>query len=363
MTSELERAARDVRSAVAIVAASGRPVIGIVGRDVPAVLVAASGAHPYRIAPGDELTDEADAVMGRAVDRAASRVLAAVMAGSLDFLRGILVSRDCEASVRLFYTLQELHRRGAIAPPVHLVDQVHQNRESTLQYNVAQLATMWEMVEAWASGGISTRSIEAARNELADVRGELERRRSWRRSGRLSGTAALHGYRVAAALPPTDAARLLRDAGSEADDAGFPVFLTGSAPLGDEVYRAIEGAGARVVGEDHDWGDPILTDRLPARIARDRDSLLRELATARLAGAPAAASSTMAARAKATREAIAASGARALLSVVRPHDEAPAWDWRHQREQADVAAAMVRGEAADDLEQVVAVVETLRAAS
>jgi len=156
VTAQLAGAARDARSRAAAVAASGRPVIGIVGRDVPALLVSAAGAHAFRLAPEPVATQEADAIMGRAVDRAASLVLAAVLDGSFDFLSGHLISRDTEASVRLFYTLQELRRRGRIAMPVQLIDQVHQNRESTVQFNIAQLERMWTTVEQWTLTSITT---------------------------------------------------------------------------------------------------------------------------------------------------------------------------------------------------------------
>jgi hypothetical protein len=363
VTGELETAARGARSAAAAIAASGRTVVGIVGRDVPALLVAAAGAHPFRIAPEGTPTDETDHFLGRAVDRAATLVLASVLDGTLDFLSGILISRDTEASVRLFYTLQELHRRGRITVRVSLVDQVHQNRESTVQFNIAQLAGMVHTLENWTSAPITEASLHDARAELVGLRAELERVRAERRARRLAGTTALHAYRVAAALPPAATIKLLRATNTGAKDADFPLFLTGSAPLGDEVYRAVEAAGATIVGEDHDWGDPILSDDLPARVDLGREQLLRDLALARLGGAPASASSTMAARASATRDGIIATGARGLLSVVRPHDEAPAWDWRLQSARAGVPAAMVRGEAADDPQQIVAAVESLRAAS
>jgi len=367
VTAQLAGAVRDARSRAAAVAASGRPVIGIVGRDVPALLVAAAGALAFRLAPEPAATEETDAIMGRAVDRAASLVLAAVLAGSLDFLSGLLISRDTEASVRLFYTLQELRRRGRIAMPVQLVDQVHQDRESTVQFNIAQLEHMWTTVEQWTLRPITADSLHGAHAELTAVRTELERARAHRRAARFGGTSALHGYRAAATLPAAEAIDLLRAAMAEATDAAapgdFPVFLTGSAPLGDEVYRAIEGAGATVVGEDHDWGDPILSDRLPSGVDRDRSALLRELVLSRLRGAPASASATMAARAEASREGIRVAGARGLLSIVRPHDEAPAWDWRLQSARAGVPGLMLRGDAAEDPERIAAAVESLRVAS
>ena len=71
----------------------------------------------------------------------------------------------------------------------------------------------------------------------------------------------------------------------------------------------------------------------------------------------------MKARARATKQGIETSGARALLSVVRNHDEAPAWDWKHQREQSGVPSVMVRGYSAEDPEAIVSAIESLRAAS
>jgi hypothetical protein len=364
--TELDRMYAGLRVSAERNAAAGRPVIGIVGRDVPSLLIAATGAQPFRIPPEQQPTDVADALMGRAVDRAASLVLAGLLAGSLDFLSGIFLSHDSEASVRLFYTAQELHRRGRIVVPVHLVDQVHLDRESTLRFNAAQIARMWSVATEWSASPIDAASLETAKSELAEVRGELTRLRDGRRTGtaRASGVAALQCYAVASAVPPAQALPLLRSEGSATvDDGLLPVFLTGSAPIGDELYRAIEDAGAVVVGEDHDWGDPILSDLLPEVLTADRDAMSRELALSRLHGAPAAASSSMAARAEATRGGILASGARALLSIVRDHDDAPAWDWKRQSARAGVPGVQLRGPGTSDIPRIADVVAELRSAS
>jgi hypothetical protein len=223
------------------------------------------------------------------------------------------------------------------------------------------------VVSDWTSATITTESREAPRTQRAHVRAARQQFRNEPPASPRTGTSALRSYRVAATTAATDALGALehdrrdRDDRPEHDDDRIPVFLTGSAPLGDDLYLAIEEAGMLIVGEDHDWGDPILSDRLPETIDPDRNALLRELALARLNGAPASASSSMASRAHATRTAIVASGARALLSVVRPHDEAPAWDWHHQSAQAGVPGVMVRGDAADDPAQVVEAVTSLRA--
>jgi len=76
VTTQLETAAHGARSAAAAIASSGRAVVGIVGRDVPALLVAAAGGHPFRIAPEGAPSDETDHFLGRVVDRATTLVQA-----------------------------------------------------------------------------------------------------------------------------------------------------------------------------------------------------------------------------------------------------------------------------------------------
>jgi hypothetical protein len=371
--SELEQTYLELTPAAERRARSGTPVVGIVGRDVPAVLVSAAGAEPFRVCAG-AVSDEASTIMGRAVDRAAAAVLTAVLAGSLDFLRGILISHDSEGSVRLFYTLQELHRRGRVSTPVRMVDQVHVDRPSTVRFNQTQLSQLCETLADWTGREITHETFATAVAEHAAVRTALGIMRESRRlcatkgTGGTTGLAALHCYTVAACVPPADAARIIAaaynpPATAQTGAPAFPVFLTGSSPIGDSLYRLIESAGAVIVGEDHDWGDPILSDRLPEHAPAVRDDLLLELALSRLHGAPAAATSSMAARAKATRAGIDASGARALLSVVRAHDEAPLWDWRHQSAMAGVPAVQLRDDAADDPASIRAAIETLRAAA
>jgi hypothetical protein len=374
-SGELEQTYLELTPAAERRARSGTPVVGIVGRDVPAVLVSAAGAEPFRVCAGDVVSDEASTIMGRAVDRAAAAVLTAVLAGSLDFLRGILISHDSEGSVRLFYTLQELHRRGRVSTPVRMVDQVHVDRPSTVRFNQTQLSQLCETLADWTGREITDETFSTAVAEHAAVRTALGIMRESRRpcatngTGGTTGTTALHCYTVAACVPPADAARIIATAHNDpsptaqGDALALPVFLTGSSPIGDSLYRLIESAGAVIVGEDHDWGDPILSDRLPEHAPAARDDLLLELALSRLRGAPAAATSSMAARAEATRAGIDASGARALLSIVRAHDEAPLWDWRHQSAMAGVPAVQLRDDAADDPASIRAAIETLRAAA
>ncbi|GAA2749365.1 2-hydroxyacyl-CoA dehydratase family protein [Amnibacterium kyonggiense] len=337
-------------------AEAGDAVVGIVGRDVPAVLVAAAGGVPFRIPAEEADTAEAAEYLGGAVDRAALLVAAAMLAGRYDALRGVLVAHDSEASVRLAAALHELHRRGRIRVPVLLVDQVHLPRESTLRFNTGRLLGMVETVEGWTGSSITAASLAAAWDGRSATVAALRRIRDARSApDGPTGTAALHAYGVTAAG---------EDAGVDADGAldareaaALPVWLTGSAPISDRLYRLVESAGAVIVGEDHDWGDPVASDDPGDVVPRTREEAALAAASARLHGDPASATSSMAARAAATAAGVGRTGARALLAVVRDHDDGPLWDWSRQRAAAGVPAVLVRG---DDPAAVLDGLETLR---
>jgi hypothetical protein len=229
---------------------------------------------------------------------------------------------------------------------------------------------MWDTLTEWTTHEITEETLATAIAEHSTVRTALGDMRERRRRGDTTGLAALHCYAVAACVPPAEAAAIIPAAANPARtpaETALPIFLTGSAPIGDRLYRLIESAGAVIIGEDHDWGDPILSDVLPATRPTARDDVLLQLATSRLHGAPAAATSSMAARAKATHAGIEATGARALLSIVRAHDEAPLWDWRHQSATAGVPTVQLRDDAvsnsADPSASIRSAIETLRAAA
>jgi len=339
----------------------GAPVVGLVGADIPRSLVTAAGAVPLRLFGAEspsarasenstsEANAEAKELIGRAVDPATTDILRDVLDGEWDFLTGILVSHDCQASIMLFYSLRELSRAGSISIPVHLVDLVHLNREASLRFDIAQLRSAAGVLASWTGHDVTASSLRGAMTVTAQVGEELDRLQEIRRmrGAAIGGIDALHAYGVASALPPENAVALLRAVLAQlpeptGDGADLRLFFTGSTPRGDKLYRAIEKHDAVIVGEDHDWGDLVLTVRpvIPAQGA-GLEELFAALATALLRGAPAAPTSGQNARGHAVREAIAASGARALLSVVREQDEAAAWDFPHQSSEAGVAAVMV----------------------
>jgi hypothetical protein len=114
--------------------AAGTPVVGVVGADVPPELVEAAGAVAVRLT-GEPEPPSAEAlhVLGAAVDAPTLTLLTRLLAGGATGLAGLVVSRDCQSSLALFYALRELRRLDPERelPPVHLLDLLHLPRAST----------------------------------------------------------------------------------------------------------------------------------------------------------------------------------------------------------------------------------------
>ena len=311
-------------------AATGRPVVGVVGADVPVELVDAAGALAYRLhGSPDRIGEQARAILGDSVDPVAHSVLTQLLDGSLAFLTGVVVSRDSQASLQLFYALRELRRREPHLPPVQLLDLLHLPTPHTARYNEARLAQLAARLADWTGTVPGAERLAASVARVRRVRALLRRVSELRRGARpvLTGTQVLHVHGAVAALPPEDADPLLERVLAEAAGpvrVGRRVFLTGSAQDTDEVYRVLEDdLGCLVVGEDSDWGDLALTvDPSGADLAA--------LGVAYRDRGPAAATSAIPRRAAWTAEQLRRCSAEVFLAVVREHDEAPAWDFPAQ---------------------------------
>ncbi|MBN6038996.1 2-hydroxyacyl-CoA dehydratase family protein [Amycolatopsis sp. 195334CR] len=321
--------------------AAGRPVAGYVGADVPVELLTAAGVLPLRLtgSPAEDASAGRER-LGGGLDAVACSVLTRLLDGAYGHLDLLVLSRDCEASLRLFYVLREIRRvEPSIAlPPLHLVDVLHLPHHTTTRYVLAKVRQFRSWLEAVTGRRIGDDDLAAAVAAHDRVRGLLREIGIHRGHRRLTGTEALAAVSVVTAMPVGEAEKLVRDLLStlahREPRPGRPVYLTGSSHDSPEVYRALEDAGLLIVGEDHDWGDLLAVSDVGAPT---------ELAIAeryQFAG-PAAPRASIVERAAHTAAAVRARGAGALLAYVRRHDDAPPWDFPAQREAAGVPATLV----------------------
>ncbi|MDQ0693075.1 2-hydroxyacyl-CoA dehydratase family protein [Arthrobacter sp. W4I7] len=315
-------------------AAQGTAVIGFVGADVPRELIASTGALPLRLhSRSGPPSEEAVQLLGEATDQTAHSILSQILAHELDFLTGIVVSRDCEASLQLFYVLRQLARRRPGMPPVHLVDVLHLPRESTALYNRRQVAVCAQTLSLWTGKGPDQAALAASIAAYQELRAQLKAVQALRQGGQLSGTAGLHVAAAAESLPPAEAAdwlgRLVLSAADPGPvpDPGLRLFFCGSAQDQDAVYRAIESLGVRIVGEDHDWGLLASPSPVTAPATASHEALLGHLARSYHYRSPSAATAALAVHARWTAGQARASGAQAVFCLTRNFDDAPAWDY------------------------------------
>lgn len=323
-------------------AASGRPVIGVIGGEVPVEIIEACGGQAVRLSAADRPAGpEAVRLLGAAVDSVAHSVLDRILSGEPGSLRALVVSRDCQASLRLFYVLRMLAAQGRAVPAVHLVDLLHLPRESTRDYNAGQIAKLADTVARWTGTGITPEGLHAARTLRAELASALRALRDRRAAGAVSGTTALRVYALAQTATPADCLASV-DAVLGADQAkpgpgkgharagaaeGRPrVFLTGSTIDQVSVYDGLESAGLFLAGEDHNWGDPVADLWDPPAEVTDLPTAYADIAGHRLRAGPMAQTSGLAERARYSADRVRRCGASVVLSVGRHHDPAPGWD-------------------------------------
>jgi benzoyl-CoA reductase/2-hydroxyglutaryl-CoA dehydratase subunit BcrC/BadD/HgdB len=328
-------------------------VVGYVGADMPVELLTAAGVRVFRLT-GDPESDFAlgDRYLGRGVDPVARSVLARLLAGSFGDLDRIVISHDCEASLRLFYALRELGRvePGTALPEVYLVDILHLPHRTTARYNRRRIGEFAARLEAWTGRPLDLAGAVAAHDErrrLLAAAAELRRAVPARLTGR-------QFLAVANAPLPVDEhivllERLLAEAGRLDEHAGRRVFLSGSDHDTPHVYEAIEREGHVIVGEDHSFGDLSVTGPVGAGGLGTGGLGTGGLGTGGLGAlaehyhysGPTAHRATAGERAAYAAAAVRRCRAELFVSYCRAGDEAPAWDFPAQRAALDIPAVLL----------------------
>ena len=125
----------------------------MLGWTVPRELIVAAGMLPVRLAPqrvAEASQDPAFVLPGLGPET--TRVARALLSGQLGWLDGLVIGRDSEDYLRLFYVLRELRRTGAApaGPAVAFFDLLRLPLRTSAVYNRLRARELAQTLGRWA---------------------------------------------------------------------------------------------------------------------------------------------------------------------------------------------------------------------
>jgi benzoyl-CoA reductase/2-hydroxyglutaryl-CoA dehydratase subunit BcrC/BadD/HgdB len=314
--------------------AAGGAVVGVIGRDLPREIVAAAGLLPIRLSPlrldraGADLSGAVPSGLAAQLAPGPVKLLGALLSGALDWVDAIAIGRDSEAHTSLFYVMRELARLGRWEqrPPFVFCDLLRVANRHSARYNRIRFREFAEMIGPWTARPIDDAALVGAIAERAAVAEQLRLLTTRRRSAQpaVTGAQALLAAGAAQVLPTEAALTLLAAAATAPAGPATPgrvrIFVSGSGQDDPWTYRALENAGAQIVGEDHEWADT--GEHLAQATSDPWDGLVDHYHL----GPHAAARSGLRERTQATADGVRDSGAEAVVQIVFAHDETPPWE-------------------------------------
>ncbi|WP_294337410.1 2-hydroxyacyl-CoA dehydratase family protein [uncultured Sphingomonas sp.] len=288
--------------------AEGRCVVRVLGQDAPYALIRASGLTPVRMVPQPGATPQADALVGGGVLSQRGRSLLQQIAADTSGDPLIFTHADSDLP-QLFATIRDLIRNGDVAArPIHMLDLAHLPRASSQTYNRARL----DQLDAWLERIGGRRGVDGLADHAA-----MERVRPALLEG-LTGVARIAAIGAAYALEPKAWGTLV-DAVRRGDMAvGTPVFVIGSPHYSTARQRDLTARGLIAIGDDQDWGDPLVAGWVDSPASLDALADPTRLSPRMLLRAP-----DRLADAAARMRAL---GVRQAIIVETAGDEAAAWD-------------------------------------
>lgn len=311
-------------------AAQQHPVVGIVGADVPRGLVDTWGAVPLRVLPdGRPASHRATQLLGASTAPSVARILDAVLDGELAHLSGMIVSRETQDTLRLFYVLRMLARVGELPWPVHYLELLHSDRQSTIAYNEAMLRRCFNTIGEWMES--DDRGVTADASVWGRVRRVYRLLDVTRSSHRASGADFVRTLAEVDAVSLNDAERLAAS-WSPQPRRGTEVILTGSRCWTSQFHEQVEAEGLRIVAEDQATGLLATSLRPAPSDLGSSESLFAEIAEGCARWGPAAATSSSTDRAQHVEDLVESYRVDAVHAAYDPADQAAPWDSAAQRD-------------------------------
>ncbi|MDY2625891.1 MAG: 2-hydroxyacyl-CoA dehydratase family protein [Coriobacteriales bacterium] len=320
--------------------AKGGKVAGCMGADVPDEVLIAAGYLPIHVyADPDKPLTLTNVYLEFPFDPAIRATFEKLVDGTYyDLFDQLVISHTSDAELRIWLYLREIRRveRDRKVPPVHFVDWLMHRRMMYQETNEQVIERFRQTVESWTGRLITDEElIEAGRicNEDRDALRAMGELRHCAEP-RINGSEALVIIGSALFMERAEHAKLVRQVVEDAQSwpvlTGKRVFVTGSNQESTDLYDIIEGAGAVIVGEDHDWGDRYYDRDMnlsldPIKGIVDR-YMLRQISSKK---------SSIDSRVRELDEAVAATDAKGVIFYLNVYDDSGSWDYPSQKKSLD----------------------------
>jgi 2-hydroxyglutaryl-CoA dehydratase, D-component len=251
--------------------ANGGRVVGVIGDAVPEELVAAAGFLPYRLSGDPDLPlTNVRRYLHASFNKGQSErpirlgwveaIIEKLLNGSYDFIDYLVIPYTRKEIAQVFGKLRDVARDYPQfrLPPAYLLDRAALGGERAIAYNRARLVEFRGQLEIWSGQPIDDEAMVRAIDSSNRSRALIAKMQALRGIS-ISGVETLAILGTSMVMPRIDHNAALEQllTGARPAVSGTRVFVGGSAPDTDTLYRCIEDAGGQVVSENHDWGQRI----------------------------------------------------------------------------------------------------------
>jgi benzoyl-CoA reductase/2-hydroxyglutaryl-CoA dehydratase subunit BcrC/BadD/HgdB len=245
---------------------SGRKVIGYVSNNVPAELIWPTGAFAVQLTGTCAETTTGDRYMEDFHDGHIRSLFDRILTGQFDFVDAIVIPRSSEGYLQLYYYLLEARKwePQRRIPEIVLFDILQTPSWASSRYVRGRVDALAARLAMIAGSHVSAAAVSQAIQSSERTRGLLSRLNDLRREepSRISGQQALDAFATSLFMEPSPHAllveQILGSAGELPQTTGTRVLVKGTPQDTAGFYAVVESCGARIVADDHVWGERLL---------------------------------------------------------------------------------------------------------
>ncbi len=316
--------------------ASGKPLIGQLGYDVPDEVILAAGMIPVRMWSDPQgCMAMADKYLEYAFDPMMRAKFSQIVDGrGAAWMDGLAISNSTDVIIRMYLYLRELKRSEPELniPRLSFIDWLFTRNRMYQERDEMLMGRFIKEMEEWCGHPITEASIKEAACICNEEKRVLRCMNTLRQADlpRISGCEALVIIGSAFFMDRKVHSDLVKQVVQSAEN--WPeivepkVFYTGSIQESVQLYECMESYGMVIVGEDHDWGSRFF-DRdynlslTPERALTD-EYMLRTFSSKK---------AFVSQRVQALHDAVKKSGARGVIFYNHIYEEAASWDYPEQK--------------------------------